>query len=176
MQTPPFEAWFGYVLGVLCDELVLRITAGNVADAAEISLSYSERIGHLAQVDAIKTVQDNEVAVGPVVAAAVAAYEGSRKHKAALQAAVSRPVEVSPEEVLVSGKRVAPKGGAAKALAYYDLTHVYTDFVAAILPKVPPPLNSEPDVYEFIGHRLNDTLIAARARLLADAAAVLLGG
>lgn len=45
------------MLGLLCDELVLGITANNVADASEISLKDSERNGHLAQVDAIKAVQ-----------------------------------------------------------------------------------------------------------------------
>lgn len=156
----------------LCDELVDRITQGAVTDATAISKEFSERIGHLAQVDAINMVEDGAVVVGPIRARALMAYESPAKRL--IEAATVRPVELSDTELQVGSRRVTPEGGTKRALAYYDLYHPYTDFVSSMLPTVPPPLSSEPAVYEFIGHRFNDTLIMARAKLLQDAADALL--
>lgn len=155
----------------LCDELVDRITQGAVSDATAISKEFSERIGHLAQVDAINMVEDGAVTVGPIRARALAAYHSSAKRQ--LEAVSVRPIELSDTELQIGTQRVTPDGGTKRALAYYDLYHPYTDFVAAMLPTVPPPLTSEPAVYEFIGHRFNDTLVMARAKLLMDAAETL---
>ena len=117
-------------------------------------------------------VEEGAVTVGPIRARALEAYRSPAKRL--LQAATIRPVELSDTELQVGTARVTPQGGTKRALAYYDLYHPYTDFVATMLPTVPPPLTSEPAVYEFIGHRFNDTLLMARARLLQDAAELLI--
>lgn len=168
-MKPSHNEWFRFVLGNLTDELVFVISNGHIANADEISLDYSTRIGHLAQVDAINAVQKATLKIEPYVFSILEAYPAREKTKRLLQSTKGRPVKLNDDEILINGRRLVVPGGSDKAIAFYDLTHPINDFVQSILPLVPPPLNSETAVYEFIGHRLNDTLIAARARLLQNA-------
>lgn len=159
---------FRYVLNGLVASLVARVTNNMVDDADEISLEYSMRVGHLAQADAVRACQEAPSLMLGRIQAALRQYRAKDSLKSKLSGAQTRPIEVSDSEILLNGKRIEV-GDAEKATAYYDLLHPWTDFVADIIPVVAPELTSEPDIYEFIGARLNDTKIMARARLLLHA-------
>lgn len=170
-MTTSERDWFCFVLGGLCETLVEKITNGVVTDGVDISMEFATRIGHLAQVDTIRAIRNAEGSVDAVIHDAVSKYTSGLRNM--LLTAKSRPVALSPNEILIGTRRVYTKRGSDQALAFYDLTHPFTDFVNSILPIVPPALNSESAVYEFIGTRLNDVLIASRARLLKRAAETL---
>ena len=165
------EAWFRWLLHELTTELITRVTDGAVVAPDEISYEYSMRVGHLAQVDAVAALQEAASEVEPIRADALRSAKLGASLRGKLLSAKSRPVSVGSGVLLVSGQRTQCE--VDTALAYYDLAHPCTDFVKRILPVVPPDFDSEMAIYEFIGERLNDTQLAARARLLKAAAAVL---
>ena len=159
---------FRYVLNGVVSALVARVTNNMVDDADEISLEYSVRVGHLAQADAVRACQEAPSLVLSKIQTALQRYTASNAIKSLLSGAKARPIVVSDTELILNGKRINV-GDPEKATAYYDLLHPWSDFVTDIIPVVAPELNSEPDVYEFIGARLNDTKVMARARLLLHA-------
>lgn len=157
-----------WLLGDLVDELVYNITNQVVTDSAAVTLEHSTQIGHSVMIEAIRAISASRDRVRPLLEDAREPRGVPEATQRAVTLAKSRPVKVESDVLLINGSRVSVCN-ADIALAYYDVMFPYRDIQQALLPVAPPDLSTQDKIYRFIGERLSDTIISARARLVVRA-------
>ena len=159
------DDWARWLLGELVNDLVLHVTSETVYNADQIALAHAKQIGHLRMQDAVSDIQKSGTLVLPTLQKARAALPVDAKSRLRINKCNSRPIQVEATTLLIDGERVTVRN-ASTFLDLYDLTWPYRDIKASVTPTTPPDLSSADKVYQFIGERVSDQIVYARAARL----------